>query len=199
MGDINIEEAASAFKKPGTFNLVERLVGRNMPKDAVAVYFDENTGYERERVEFLLSQETDKDKVKELEAKLKELDAELDKSKYTFHMTGISHKTYDEIIDRIREAYPTEYEESIHPITGQKLKAEVPSELRDELYNTLLLTACVESVEDPDGAIFDDVTPDVMGVLLKHAPAAGITRLLKTANHMRMLGDWMNKVQTSDF
>lgn len=199
MGDINIEDSANAFKKPGTFNLVERLMGRNMPKDDVVVYFDEQSGYEREKVAFALSQETDEAKVKELNDKLDELDATLAESKYTFHMTGISHKTYDEIIDKTREAYPAEYEESIHPITGQKVKAELPSEEREQLYNTLFLTACVESVEDPEGATFNEITPDVMGILLQHAPAHAIRRLLDSANHMRMLGDWMNKVQSADF
>lgn len=199
MGDINIEEAASAFKKPGTFNLVERLMGRNMPKDDVVVYFDETSGYEREKVAFALSKETDAAKVEELNDKLTELDEALAESKYTFHMTGISHKTYDEIIDKTREAYPAEYDESLHPITGQKIKAELPNEDRDELYNTLFLTACVESVEDPDGAVTDEITPEVMGILLKYAPAHGIRKLMDSANHMRMLGDWMNKVQTADF
>lgn len=193
------QAAAEEASKQGTFNLVDRLVGRNMPTEDVVIYLDEKTGFEILRLDKQHADTTDKGELKKLEAKREHLVKTLEKSKYTFTLQGLTTENYDKIIDQIREAYPSEYEDSVNPLTGQKLRLEVPNELRDELYHNLLLAACLVKVADPDGNLDEDISVEKASIIRRITPIDGVRRITKTIDDLRMLSEWMDGVQSADF
>lgn len=196
---MNHEEIAVAASKQGTFNLIERLVGRNMPTEEVEVFLDEGTAFRIGRLEQRLADETEKGVVKKLEAERAHLRAELEKSKYTFTLQGISTEDYDKIIDEIREAYPIEYEDSTNPLTGQKLRLELPNEDRDTLYHNLLLAHCLVKITDPDGAVDEDISVEKASIVRRTLPIDGVRRLSNSIEDLRMVGKWMDSIQHADF
>jgi len=190
---------ANDQSKPGVFNLVERLQNRGMPTEDVDVYLDEKLGWDLVRLEEKHVEARKDAEAKVIEAKIKRVREALQASRYVFTIQGLSNEKYDEVIALSEESFPYEYEETVNPLTGQKIREIVDSEDRDKLFNTLFLAEAVVKVTDPDGAVDDDITPEKVSFIKKLGPLDGIRRITELAFKMRMAASWMDGIQDEDF
>lgn len=193
------EAAARNASEPGKFNFLDRVVGRNYPTESVEIYIDERGGYELAMLDKKIANETDGDKVNELDAERTKLVESLAVSKYIIHLEGISIENYDATVDDANEQYPVEYEESVNPITFAKTKTPLPSEERETYFRTHLWAKFIRSVEAPDGSIDDAIDATWVGVFMGHAPIMAQIRVQQAVETLRMTTNWMDAIQDEDF
>lgn len=198
MTELTPEEIANEQSKPGVFSLIERLQNRNMPTEEVVIYLDEQAAYERERLTAKHAETTDKKRLAEIDAKLDELEARIRDSAVTLKLVGISSKRYDELLDRAKETYPIEVEETVAPFTGEKTKRELPNEDRDELFNTLYLAEVVREARMGDD-VDDNITETWIAQFKNHAPLDAVRSIYATGMKLRMATEWMDGIQNEDF
>lgn len=199
MSDKTAEELATEANAPGTFSFVERLRGRNYAKDTVTVYLDEDLGYKLEALELEYRNDNTSDKrVKELEKEIAATLAQLEPSKYVFHCEGISNKRYGELEDAANEKFPIEYDETVHPFTGEKTKTIINSNERNEWFTSELWAAHVAKIVSGDSEDAN-VTPTVMTEFRDNAPLAALQRVGELINKLRMATDWIEYTEDEDF
>jgi hypothetical protein len=190
---------AEAASQPGSFNIVERLLGRGMPTEDVTIYLDEKLAWDLLRLEAKHnSARKDKEAV-EIEKKIERVKKELAKSAYVFTITGITNEAYDALVDQVLEQHPYEYEESINPLTGEKVRTIVQNDERDKLFNTVFMAASIDKITDPDGNVDDQVTPATAAQIKNLAPLDGIRRITEMMTEMRMAVKWMDEIENEDF
>lgn len=171
----NVEKAVAATKDattPATFDFAAAVQDRSYPLIQVPVYLDERKiqrlleiTKEREDLEIRIAG-SKKPSLEQADA-LVAIDDEYTKvveslrdQRYTVTIQGIAPETAVEIEAKALEAFPRQYEESTHALTGAAIKTEIPEQKRDELHATLLRQAHIVQVEAPNGAIdadFSDV------------------------------------------
>jgi hypothetical protein len=196
--------AANEMSKPGTFSLIERLQGRNMPKDSINIYLDEGAAYERRRILEDLDGEKRQGKaalpeeIARLEATLAQIETSIRESVAVVHMKGISSERYDQIVDEAEATYPTEYEEWQNPLSGQKTKKAIENPKRDELFNAIFISESIEKVVM--GAEEDvNISPEWWMRFKGLAPLDGLRLVVEAAYKMRMTVQWMDEIQNEDF
>lgn len=219
MGDIvDINEqakaAATEASKPGKFSFLDRLAGRNYPKDEVVVYLDEEAGYNIQDIEDELDVkrksvklfEKDETLLANVKAEISKLEEQLEanrekaaQSRFVFHLEGIPTETYDAAIDYSQEQYPLEYREARNPVTFALERSVIENEERDQLFRTHLWAAFIRRVVDPEGNVDDNITPDWVAQLLNLLPVIGQIRIGMGVEKLRMTTDWMDKLQGEDF
>jgi len=166
------QEAAKAATTPETFDFAAAVLDRSYPEDDVAVYLDEK------RIKRLLEVEAERDALEvriakskkpgidwanKLDELTKEYDALVDSlrsQRYTVKIKGISPEDSIELEEKAYEAFPREYEEVPHTVTGHLVKTEKPSDKRDEHFAALIRQAHIVSITAPNGAVdtnFSDV------------------------------------------
>lgn len=194
------EEIALDQSTPGKFNFIERLKGRNLPREDVTIYLDEEAGYALGLLEELIADEKkDSPKLKELEAQRAAAKQAVADSGYVLTITGMTNERYDELVERAEESFPVEYETINNPLTGEKWKKRLDSDDRDALFNDLFLAESIAKVTDPDGDVDDDITPEFVVQFRNLAPLDGIRRVVAKAFKMRMASEWMDEIQNEDF
>lgn len=197
---VSPEELATAASQPGTFSFMDRLKGRNYPTETVTVYLDEAAGYAIRKLGSKLANETDADKVKALEIELVERVAEAKASAIDFKLRAISSEAYDKIIDEVDETIPTEYEETVSPLTGQKTKTPLPSQERETLFQSLLWSAFIEDIiEVATGASAGKPTPEDVVQYRLNLPLDGVRQIGITITALRMTVEWMDGIQDEGF
>lgn len=87
-----------------------------------------------------------------LDLEYDELVQRLKDQRYLVRITGIAPEESIRIQDASYEAYPKEFEESEHPLSGAKIKTEKENDARDTLYAALLRQAHIVSITAPNGA-----------------------------------------------
>ena len=193
------ERKAREASEPGKFNFLDRLANRNYPEEHVTVYLDEAAGL---KLKELLAQHADAEDGEAavaIEEKMTAVYERLEASRYTVNLMGISVEEYDAVIDLGLESYPVEYEESVTPLTFQKVKTPLPSEERETLIRTVLWSKFIRSVEDVDGNMDDAITPEWVAVFLNNLPIMGQMRIKDAVETLRMTTDWMDAIQDEDF
>jgi hypothetical protein len=159
---------AVAATTPETFDFAAAVLDRSYPEVDVPVYLDER------RVQRMLAIERD---IKELENKIsrtdnpgveqaEQLDAltteydeivdALRSQRYLVRIKGISPERTIELENATFEAFPKEFENTTHPMTGATIRTEVENDARGELFATLLRQAHIVSVTAPNGAVDDN-------------------------------------------
>lgn len=196
---MNPEEVARAQSAQGTFSFIERLQGRNMPKRTVDVWVDEATGRTREGALLVLADLTDPEDVRVVEEDIARLDAILEESRATFHLTGITNERYDEIIEEADEAFPPIIEEERNPFTGQKERTVVMQPDREALVQRLVWASCIEKVVTSDGSVDENITATWVKRFIDFAPSAAITSVMTAIHELRSATNWMDSIQDSDF
>ena len=184
---------------PTTFSILDRMQNRGYPEEEVTFYLDEKLAWvllQLEEKHRLTQRAEDLGPIEEDIASVREA---LASSKYTATMRGITNEEYDAIVDETEEAHPYEYTEEFNPLSGRKIKEVIPSQARDNLFNNLFLAKVIVKFTDPSGAVDEDITPELVASIKKVAPIDAIRRLSNTATEMRMVGEWMNGVETEDF
>lgn len=130
---------------PETFNVADMFTGIAYPKDTVAIYTNEDAGYRLDALNRRIAKEIANEGARdELSAEAEKLLAEVNKSRYVFHLTGISEDTLKTIVDKARQEHPSKF-----GTFGQ----ELPNPEQDEYFNNLLWAVHTEKIEAPNGAI----------------------------------------------
>lgn len=194
------ELAAVEASKPGTFSLIERLQGRNLPSDTETVYLAEDAAYEYLKLqdEHASYPAGDEAGLAALEAKMAEVHQSILDSAAVFYMTGVSTERYDELVEETDVAFPLEFEVVKNPLTG-RITREPKANLEREVYfNRLYLSEVITRVE-MGGEVDDNITPDWVEACEKFLPRDGLRRIVKKAFDLRMIVEWMDAIQNEDF
>lgn len=203
MSDKSAQELAEEVSKPGKFSFIDRLQGRNYPKDDVVVYLDEELGYRlldvQRRMEGDDNHTPSIPEMKLLEKEHARLSAALRDSKYTIHLQGISNEDWDAIVDDAAEHFPYEYEETTNPFTGAKTKEVIQSQERSEYFTKMLWLKFIQSIEDSEGNVDSDISLGTISAFRKQAPFSAIARVSETIDKLRMATDWVEYVEDEDF
>ena len=192
------EEVAIEQSAQGTFSLIERLQNRNMPEEIVTIYLDEAAAYERTILQELHAKTTDGEKLADIDDQLTAVEAKIRASAIEVTLRAISSKKYDELLERVLETHPQEYEETTSPFTGERKRIEIPSPEREELLNTIYLAECIVQAR-----MGDDVDETITDVWVKNfkdfAPLDALRLIITAAYRLRMTIEWMDGIQNSDF
>ena len=192
---------AEEHSKPGKFSFVDRVLGRNYPTKDVEVYLDEAAGH---RIQELLNERqyisaNDVDELERIDADLEKWRKKAADSRYVIHMEGISVEEYDKVVDEANEQFPLEYRESRHPLTMELERTVVPNDDRDVFFRAQMWAKFIRSVEDAEGNIDDEITPQFVGVMCRALPLIAMLRIQQGVEELRMTSDWMDAIQTEDF
>lgn len=196
---MNPEEIARAQSAQGTFSFIERLQGRNLPKKTVDIWVDEAAGRMRQGALLTLADATDPAEVLEIEADLEKIEAALEQSRYTFHLTGITNDRFDEIIDEADEAFPEIIDEDRNPFSGQKERTIVLQPERELLVQRLLWASCIEKVVASTGETDENINAKWVKDFIGAAPSAAIQAVVEAIAEIRKSVEWMDAIQDSDF
>lgn len=192
------EEVAIEQSAQGTFSLIERLQNRNMPEEIVTIYLDEAAAYERTILQELHAKTTDGEKLADIDDQLTAVEAKIRASAIEVTLRAISSKKYDELLERVLETHPQEYEETTSPFTGERKRIEIPSPEREELLNTIYLAECIVQAR-----MGDDVDETITDAWVKNfkdfAPLDALRLIITAAYRLRMTAEWMDGIQNSDF
>lgn len=192
------EEVAIEQSAQGTFSLIERLQNRNMPEEIVTIYLDEAAAYERTILQELHAKTTDGEKLADIDDQLTAVEAKIRASAIEVTLRAISSKRYDELLERVLETHPQEYEETTSPFTGERKRIEIPSPEREELLNTIYLAECIVQAR-----MGDDVDETITDAWVKNfkdfAPLDALRLIITAAYRLRMTAEWMDGIQNSDF
>lgn len=195
---------AEEASKPGKFNFLDRVTGRNYPTDEVEVYLDEAAGHRMERLrdQIISTPTANEEGVKlrlELEEQLEIERAAAAASRYVFHIEGIPVDEYDAVVIEAQKLYPLEYIESRNPLTMALERQPKESEDREQYFRVHIWAKYIRKIVDPDGNFDDNITPETVAVMQNHMPLVGIARVQLAIERLRMVSDWMDQIQGEDF
>lgn len=202
MTEIDVEtarEVAEEHSKPGKFSFLDRLQNREYPAEDVEIFLDEAAGLHIHKLTQELLASKDPEQTEIIEKQIAHYSDKARKSRYTVHMQGISTEAYDAVVDAAREEFPVEYTESRHPLTMAPERREVESESREVYFRTHLWSKFIKSVEDTDGNIDDEISPEWVGAFLGNAPIIAQARIQVALEQLRMTTSWMDEIQGEDF
>lgn len=147
---------------PETFDVADMFSGVAYPKDTVAVYTNEEPAYRldalNKRIAREIANEGARDDLSEQAVKLL---GEVNKYRYTFHLTGIGEDTRKAIAEKAINEYPNKY-----GTFGQVL----PNSEQDEYFNNLLWAVHTEKIEAPNGAIIAAPDDSQMKIIRGNLP-----------------------------
>lgn len=194
------EQVAQEASQPGTFNFIDRVVNRNYPTKDVEVYLDEKAGH---KIQELLNERelvgNDVEKLERIDADLELWRKKAAESRYIFHLEGISVEEYDKTVDDSREQFPLEYRESRHPLTMELERSVVPNDDRETYFRTQLWSKYIRSVEDAQGNVDTNISPQFVGAAARALPVIALLRIQNGVEELRMTSEWMNHIQDADF
>lgn len=165
------QELAKAATAPETFDFAAAVLDRDYPEVTVPVYLNEKKirrllDLQKQRDDILarasLLDKADRpenatndlvDTLELLDMEYDELIEDLKGEKYTMHLRGISPEDSLAIQDKAFEAFPKEFEEHTHPLTGTPIKTLVQNEERDVYQAALYRQAHIVDVVRADGAV----------------------------------------------
>lgn len=180
------EKLVAESTTPDEFNFAAAVLDRAYPEIKVPIYLNEKnvlrliTAIEErdallERVAKLgdnhPSAEDWADRLQVLDDEFTSAHDALKAEEYIVTIKGVSPEEREKIEKEAHEAFPLEYDESTHPLTGNKIKTEIPNDARDELAATLIRRAHLVSVQSPTGAIDSDFsTVDKVRIVISGLP-----------------------------
>lgn len=159
---------AQAATTPETFNFAAAVLDRSYPEIDVPVYLNEKSiqrylSLRKEQNElFVRLANSDQSSVEQAEAlsrvdnELNALVEELKSEKYVVRITGVSPERQIALDKEAYEAFPKEFEETTHTLTGATVRTEIPSEEREAHFAYLLRREHLVSVTAPNGAVDND-------------------------------------------
>lgn len=197
--DDQAKAIANDASKQGTFNFLDRLAGRAYAKEDLVVYLDEAAGYELEKLKTELSNAKEGEAANEIQAKIDEVKERAAHSRFVIHLEGISTEEYDSVVDAAQEEFPYEYIENRHPLTMALERTVKESEGRDRYFRTHLWAKYIRSVEAPDGSLDTNITPEFVAVVMNRLPLMALGKLGVAIDNLRMITDWMDRIQNDDF
>jgi len=163
--------AVAAITTPETFNFAAAVLDRSYARITVPVYLNERSIQslveiykEREELENKIAKIGTNVPV-EYATKLNDLTElydltrdELKSQEYSVVITGISPEEQLQLEEQSYETYPREYEETVNPLTGGRVKTEITNDEWSTHFTALLRQAHLVSVTAPNGAVDSDFT-----------------------------------------
>lgn len=197
----SIKAAAEESSKPGTFNFLDRVQSRNYPEVEREIYLDEAAGL---KIQHLLNEREriapdDVEAINRNDSDLALWREKAKESRYTVRMRGISAGDYDEIVDLAQEDYPLEYREDRNPLTFKVEREIIPNEEREALFRSLHWARVIQSVEDANGNVDDNITPELVANMMKGLPLTAQLVIADGVEETRMITAWMDNIQDADF
>lgn len=189
---------AEAASQKGTFSFLDRLADRNYAEDSVEVFLDEKAGHQIRKLTLSLAEAQPEDH-EHIEAEIEAVREKARDSRYIVHLQGISTESFDAVVDAANKEFPPEYEVSRNPLTMATEREEKPNEDRDQYFRTHLWAKFIKSVEDADGNVDENITPEWVAVFIAQAPIIAQARVSVVVNELRMMTDWMDELQGEDF
>lgn len=196
-----IKAAAEENSKPGTFNFLDRVQSRNYPEVEREIYLDEAAGL---KIQHLLSEREriapdDVEAINRNDSDLALWREKAKESRYTVRMRGISAGDYDEIVDLAQEDYPLEYREDRNPLTFKVEREVIRNEEREALFRSLHWARVIQSIEDANGNVDDNITPELVASMMKGLPLTAQLVIADGVEETRMITAWMDNIQDADF
>lgn len=195
----NARAVAEKRSKQGTFSFLDRLAGREYPTEDVEIFLDEATGHKIQKLNEDLVNSQDAAQSELLEKQIASLSKKAHKSRYIVHLEGIPVEEYDAVVDDAQKQFPLEYKEGRNPLTMAPEREPIPNEDRDVYFRTQLWSKFIRSVEDADGNIDSNITPEWIAVVLGKAPIIAQARIQQGVESLRMVSSWMDEIQGEDF
>lgn len=197
--DDQAKAIAAEYTTEENFNFMDVLASRELPTEEVEIFLDEAAGMRIQKLTESLENTRDPDQLKVIEEQIDFQREKARRSRFVVHMRAITSDRYDEIIDAAAEEFPYEYKESRHPLTMAPIREIIPNEDRNTYFRTHYWASVIEKVVGPGGGEDANITPEWVGVLLAKAPLVALARIGIAAENLRMVGDWMDRLQTDDF
>lgn len=179
----DVAALVEAAKAKGTFNVLDVAKGRGYPQDIVTIYTDTAPAYEIKRLHKSVATETDDAKVNAVDARIKELQAELDANSLTFLLRGIAPG----LIDSIRKEAELKFE-NIDLGEGAMWT------------NASYLAAHIVSVTSADNAVDEHHwTVDDVLALKALVPTESFNQLLELMYELTFAAAYFDASVTADF
>tara|TARA_R110000782_G_scaffold94088_3_gene177773 strand:+ start:4106 stop:4756 length:651 start_codon:yes stop_codon:yes gene_type:complete len=199
MSDATVDELVEEIKKPGTFSIMSVLKERLYPTDTVLVRLDEDSAYKaseiQEKITELESADADsgfslgKVEQKELDtliASRDELVKKIEKSTYTFTLTGIAEGKREDFLNKCNEQFPVEFNEDKNTFTGEVTRTEKENKGRDRLFTNFLWEAHILKIVAPDGSEQNSFTHADIIELRESLPLVSIGSITQGIEKIRM-------------
>lgn len=191
--------AAEQKSQPGTFNFLDRVLERDYPTKEIPVYLDEKSGLKIQELLIQHAEATSPKAITNIENDLELWRKKAKESRYIVHLEGVSTKTYDEIVDAAQAEFPLEYRETRHPLTMALERTVIENDDRELYFRTHLWAKFIRKVEDAQGNVDTNITPEFVGVMLGALPIAGQAAIADGVDELRMITAWMDNIQDADF
>lgn len=127
------------------WDLAEVILDRVQPTEEVTVYLNEVAAYAKSKVQDALDRAKAPAEIEKLTKKLDEVNAELEATAYTIHLTGIPSRMREDINSRAMSEHPYKID-----LMGRDEPANMQARMARE--NALLWHAQVVDVVNPSGA-----------------------------------------------
>jgi len=197
--DAEAKAIATEASTEENFNFLDRLAGRNYPTEDVEIYLDEAAGYLIQKLEVDASNTKDGEQADLIHKQIEYQREKAAKSRYVIHMEGISSEEYDACVDAATEQFPIETKDSRNPLTMAPESQVIENPDRDQYFRTLLWSKFIRKVTGPGGGVDSNITPEWVAVFANRAPITAVVKVSNTVDNLRMITDWMDRIQTDDF
>lgn len=152
----------------GTFDIADLFTGKIYPKDSVEVFLDEDTAYAIDKNAKAVTRaliEDDKDKLKELAEATEALVKKGAASRVVFHLTGVSRDDRKNILDKVLEEFPQQY---------NFLNQPVPNNAANDALANRRWAIHIERIERANGSVHVAPTPEDIAVFRGNAPDSAV-------------------------
>jgi hypothetical protein len=178
---------------------MDRLAGRDYPTDEVEIYIDEAAAYRIEKLEEQASNATGGEQANIIHEQIAHQRAKAAASRYVIHLEGISSEQYDACVDAASEQFPVKTETTRNPLTFAPETVVLEDADRDQFFRTLLWSKFIRKVTGPGGGVDSNITPEWIAYFMSHAPIVAVVKVSAAIDKLRMITDWMDRIQTDDF
>lgn len=144
------------------FDLGEMLAERIQPTSKVYVYLNEAASYARAELVEAAKKSPSPEKAEEIEKAIEKIDADLEKTKYTFTLRAVPSRMREDISSKAMHAFP------IKSIPGTFMDENGLERMKHE--NNLIWAAQIESIQNPAGKVNTDFSLEDIVKLTDHLP-----------------------------
>lgn len=187
---------------PETFSFFDVLEGREYPKDEVAIYLNESAAYKLERlIRDLGDAESMSDEEQDAAvAEIDELRNLIERSKYVFHISGVS----DDLISDLKNVADEHFEKKrVNRKAGDGTLRRVLPESESVDYtrymNALVLAAHIEQIVAPNGKVLTAPGVDEIATFMDKAPTSEKNKLQFRISELRVNSSAFEAKVSADF
>lgn len=175
---------------PETFSFFEVLEERTFPKDTLVVFLDEKAAYDLRKLmqQIDVTVEPTSAQVNDFKKRAEDLKARIEKSKYTFYLTGVS----DDRIENAREVANAQFEDKKlqRKTATQSIERYLPeSEQMNYLkfFNAVVTSLHIEQiVQEATGKVMTAPSPDEVANFMDKAPEAAKQQINAALSSLRV-------------